>query len=157
MKSWQEAIKDGAVSGGMAGVVMNLATAAAGQVETGHAAATLNAVSHSLWGDEAAREDGVSAKYTLNGLALNEGATVMWASVYEKLFGHYADRGQVPMALLGGAAVAGLAYVVDYHLVPKRLTPGYEKRLSKRGLGALYGVLALSLALGGLLKRKRPA
>jgi hypothetical protein len=44
-----------------------------------------------------------------------------------------------------------VAYVVDYHVVPKRLTPGIESRLSCRSLLLVYVVLALSLGLGGLL------
>ncbi len=51
--------------------------------------------------------------------------------------------------------VAGIAYVTDYRLVPRRLTPGYEKRVSGRSLFVIYGVLALSLGAGALLVRER--
>jgi len=37
-------------------------------------------------------------------------------------------------------------------LVPKRLTPGWESRISRRSLAAIYAVLALSLPLRGLLR-----
>jgi hypothetical protein len=40
---------------------------------------------------------------------------------------------------------------VDYHVVPKRLTPGYEHRISSGALLATYGALAAGLALGALL------
>ncbi|CAI07401.1 hypothetical protein ebA2309 [Aromatoleum aromaticum EbN1] len=50
-----------------------------------------------------------------------------------------------------GAAVAAGAYVTDYYLVPKRFTPGYEKRLSGQSLALIYGALALGLAAGALL------
>lgn len=157
MKDWNTAVHDGALSGALAGVAVNLATAACGETELGHPAAPLNAVSHSLWGERAAERDGFSARYTLNGLAINEGATIFWAAVYEKLFGDAADRGRVPLALVGGGAVAGLAYVTDYYLVPKRLTPGYEKRLSSKSLLVIYAVLGAGLGLGALLRgRFRP-
>lgn len=157
MKSWQLAIKDAAISGGFAAMAVNAATAALGRVETGHALAPLNAVSHVLWGDKAAEKDDASMKYTFNGMAINSGAAVFWATIYEKLFGEAADQGQIPLALLGGGAVAGMAYVVDYHLVPERLTPGYDKRLSGKSMAVLYGVLALGLGIGALSRHWRRA
>lgn len=154
MKGWNAALRDGARSGALAGVAVNLATAACGKVELDKPAAPLNAVSHSLWGEKAAGRNDVSVKYTLNGLAINAGATIFWATVYETLFGDAADRGRVPLALVGGGVVAGLAYVTDYYLVPQRLTPGYEKRLSAKGLLLIYGVLGIGLAAGALLRRR---
>ena len=65
----------------------------------------------------------------------------------------YLDRGELRTALLGGAAVAAAAYVTDYRVVPKRLTPGWESRVTGRSLAAIYTVLALSLPLRGLLRR----
>jgi hypothetical protein len=51
--------------------------------------------------------------------------------------------------------VAAAAYVTDYHVVPKRLTPGWELRISPRSLLATYAVLALALPLRGLLGGRR--
>jgi hypothetical protein len=53
---------------------------------------------------------------------------------------------------LGGAGVSALAYVTDYHVVPKRLTPGWEERVSNRSLALIYAVLALSFPVRGLLR-----
>ena len=53
-----------------------------------------------------------------------------------------------------GSAVAGIAYVVDYYRVPKRLTPGFEKQLSNSALFGIYATLAASLALGGSIARR---
>ena len=89
----------------------------------------------------------------MTGVALHVGACIFWAVFYEKLFGRVADRGELPTALLGGAAVATAAYVTDYRVVPKRLTPGWESRVNGRSLAAIYTVLALSLPLRGLLRR----
>lgn len=60
-------------------------------------------------------------------------------------------------ALPGGACVAALAYVTDYHLVPARLTPGFERHLSRRALFFVYAVLAMALAAGGALNQTRRA
>jgi hypothetical protein len=89
------------------------------------------------------------------GTAIHTGAGVFWASVYEKLFGRHAERGDVATAFAGGAIVAALAYVTDYHVVPKRLTPGWEHRISGRSLALTYGVLAASLPLRALFQAGR--
>jgi hypothetical protein len=38
------------------------------------------------------------------------------------------------------------AYLTDYYLVPKRFTPGFEKRLSGKSLAAIFVALAAGLA-----------
>jgi hypothetical protein len=40
---------------------------------------------------------------------------------------------------------------VDYRLTPRRFMPGYERRLSRRSLGAVYAAFGAGLALGGAL------
>lgn len=142
-------------SGTIAGLTTMLAASLAGKREAGSYAAPLNATSHAFWGDEAAQHDEASAKYTLTGAATNLASATFWAAIYEKLFGQ--QSGTEPSSLksvLGAVAVTAGAYVTDYYLVPKRLTPGYELRLSGRSLAAIYGALALGLAAGGLLSRR---
>jgi hypothetical protein len=141
-------LRDTLHSGAVASVTTGLAIAACGQVENNNPVAPLNAVSHIAWGDEAAAQEDVSAQFTLTGVALNSLAVTSWAGLNEALFGDAIDRRDVATALLGGAAVAGLAYVVDYYVVPRRFTPGFEKRLSGASLFGIYATLALSLALG---------
>jgi len=120
--------------------------------ETGHPAAALNATSHILWGDDAASKDKADLRHTLVGAVINAAAMVSWASVQQLLF----PRARGPLSALGiGATVSGLAYVTDYYLVPRRLTPGFEKRLSPPALGAVYAVLAAALGVGAWLGRKR--
>ncbi|MDD5495161.1 MAG: hypothetical protein PHG36_10900 [Dehalococcoidia bacterium] len=138
------------VSGTIAGITTTLAQFACAKAEQVSAVAPLNAVSHIVWGDQAAGQNKPSLKYTGTGLLLNQGATVFWASLYERWFGSDAEAGEVGKAMMGGVAVAGLAYLTDYHLIPKRLTPGFEKRLSGRSLAAVFTAMALSLPLRGL-------
>lgn len=119
--------------------------------DTGRPAAALNAVSHILWGDRAAKYDKWDLRHTLTGTALNAGAMGMWSAVHA-LF-------PAPRSVLGAARnatlVTALAYVTDYHLVPHRLKPGFEQRLSPRSLAGIYGVLAASLAMSALVTRGR--
>jgi hypothetical protein len=77
----------------------------------------------------------------------------LWASIYERHFGAAANRGRIGKAIAGSGAVAAAAYVTDYHVVPKRFTPGWETRPSPRSLVRVYGILALALPLRGLLRR----
>lgn len=51
--------------------------------------------------------------------------------------------------------MAAGAYVTDYYLVPRRFTPGYEKRLSGQALALIYGALALGLAASTMLADRR--
>ena len=59
----------------------------------------------------------------------------------------------IPLAFASGAAVAAIAYVVDFKVAPRRFTPGFEWKLPKRPLRKLYVILAASLAAGSLLAR----
>jgi threonine/homoserine/homoserine lactone efflux protein len=145
------------VSGTVAGITTALAASLAGKREAGSYAAPLNATSHIVWGDrEASAQNGASAKYTLTGFLLNHAATIFWAGVYEQLFGRKQGMPELPLKpVVGAAVVAAGAYVTDYYLVPKRLTPGYELRLSNRSLGLIFGALAVGLIAGHLLNENR--
>ena len=141
-------------SGAIASSTTTLALGALGLLEDDDSAAPLNAVSHILYGDDdALNAGGADTKHTLAGGILNAASVTMWAGIHELLFGKFARKGPA-QALASGAAVSGLAYVVDYHVVPKRLTPGFEKKLSKKRMFATYAVLALSLAAGAWVSRE---
>ena len=153
-KSWPNAVRSAAMSGAIAAGATSAYVAAAGARDTGSAIAPINATSHIAWGETAGDVETFDARHTVLGAALNLGACMFWASFYERLFGRAADRGRVGTALLGSALVAAAAYVTDYHVVPKRLTPGWETRISQPSLFTAYAVLALSLPLRGLLRRR---
>lgn len=50
------------------------------------------------------------------------------------------------------ATTALVAYVVDYHVVPKRVTPGFESRLPKGTLGLTYVALGAGFARAAVLR-----
>lgn len=136
-------------TGAMASAATIAAVAVLGKMEDGTAAGPINAVSHILWGDEDADTDAVDAPHTIAGAGLNAAAVTGWAGSHE-LFMPKEGHPSVQRALMVGAAVSAIAYVTDYHVVPKRLTPGSEKRLKPHSLFGVYAVLALSLAAGSL-------
>lgn len=153
-KSWGEALHDGIVSGTIAGLATAATAAICGARESGSAVAPVNATSHVLFGEEAGTVEGIDAKHTPLGFAIHMGSAIFWATLYEKAFGAAADRGDVTKAFAGGKAVASLAYLTDYHAVPKRLTPGWEERISAGSLALVFSALALSLPLRGLWKSR---
>ncbi|HVJ28688.1 MAG TPA: hypothetical protein VNA66_00140 [Gammaproteobacteria bacterium] len=137
------------MAGSLAGLATTATLALRGAREIGSPAAPINATSHVLWGDEAATADGVDVKHTLPGLLINGGAGVFWALARELLSDRLPRRDRAT-AVATGIAVAGLAYVVDYHLIPRRLTPGWELRLSRRSVALGFVALGVSLAIAGL-------
>jgi len=160
MKTWTDVAQDAVVSGSVACAATAAMAAWRGTRDGNSAMAPINATSHVLWGPSAADVHVADLKHTASGLLINEGAGVFWAALYERLFGADADKGNAVRALAGGGIVAAIAYVTDYHLVPKRLTPGWEERISGRSLALVYAALALSLPVRGLLRywsQRRPA
>ncbi|HEX2882843.1 MAG TPA: hypothetical protein VHO25_25160 [Polyangiaceae bacterium] len=139
-------------TGSIASLATTAAAGLAGQLENKSLAAPLNATSHIVWGDEAAGYDRFDLRHTAVGTLLNLGAMYMWAGVQEMLFPKTSTwRGAAAV----GAGVAALAYATDYYLLPKRLTPGFEKRVSPRAVFAIFTVLAAALALGARINRAR--
>lgn len=131
-----------------AAVATTAATVVCGAIENRSPAGALNAISHIFWGETAAHQDDLSGKYTANGVLLNSAAMIPWAALHHLLFKPQTRESHPATALARGAVTAGIAYVVDYHVVPKRLTPGFEKRLSNLSLFGIYAALALALASG---------
>jgi hypothetical protein len=136
------------VSGTIAAAAVTLVASLASRRATGSSAAALNASSHFLWGERAGRENAYSVKYTATGFTANFGASVFWALFYEAI--GMGRRRSPARALLEGALVSAAAYVTDYHVVPKRLTPGFEMRVPRAALAGVYAALALGLSLRDL-------
>jgi hypothetical protein len=151
MNSWKVAVREGMVAGSLASFISTAVLAALGTRQAGSAVAPTNAVSHWLWGDEALHAQGASLRHTLTGYVTHHLASVFWATLYSKLYGHRPQAKQVSQAVAGGIATSAVACLVDYQLVPKRLTPGFEHRLSAAAMATTYGALAAGFALGALL------
>lgn len=125
-----------------------------GRVENRSASSALNAIAHWFWPREALRQDGPSARYTGVGAVLHYGSSLLWAGLYGWL--RTMRRDPTPTnALCDAAAVTAMAAVVDLELVPDRLSPGFQERLSGQGLTWVYLGFGAGLALGGLLALRR--
>lgn len=146
------------------GMAANLLSAAVlmwrGRAES-TAVAPINAVSHWLFGREALRQDAPSARHTATGAAIHAGSSLFWSTMYDALVVKPAlrrttpDEDLLPAAaplVVGAAAVATVAAVVDLQLVPERLTPGFQHRVGTGSLVLTYAAFGIGLAVGGLLQ-----
>ena len=109
-----------------------------------------------MWGDEAFKESQPSLKYTGTALLLNEVSIAGWAYLHEWLFAKARRQGRGDICALGAIGVSALAYIIDYHAVPERFKPGFERHLQPKSLLLIYSFLALSLMASDLIiGRKR--
>src|SRR5690606_37216615 len=112
---------------------------------SGAPAAGTNAASQWIWYPRARHVRRPSPRYTLAGYAIHHASSLWWALGFELLRPHRAPpRGRAARA----AGIAALAYVVDYHVVPRRLSPGFEHRIGGAGMWAAYAAFAVGLYLG---------
>lgn len=147
-RNWDNLIWTTAVSA----IGTTFAASMRGYIENREPFQPINAISHIVHGDKAAHKTRLSMKYTLTGLALNVAAVGSWSVMQEYLVGE--KRPTFLHAATCGMATAATAFVTDYYLVPKWLTPGFEKPLSRKGLAFVFGTLALSLALGSISRSR---
>jgi len=147
------------VAGSLASVLSTAVLATAGLRQAGSAVAPTNAVSHWLWGEESLHAQQPTLRHTLTGYVTHHLAAVFWAALYSRLYGHRDEAKRLPQAVAGGIATSAVACFIDYQLTPKRLTPGFEHRLSTGAMVAVYAALATGFALGALLfdRREKPA
>ena len=160
LEPWRKATRNGFVSGTAASIASTISLLVLGRIELGEAAAPINGPSQWIWGRRAPFENHFSFRYTVAGYAIHHAASVFWAILYERLRQNPPqeiwETRENKSVLAPAAAITTIAYVVDFNLIPKRLTPGFEKRLSKRGLLIVYGSFALGLASGALIGRRPP-
>lgn len=154
MTDWTTSMQRGLVGGAASSIVSTATLALLGRLEAGSPYAPTNAVSHWIWGDEAAGQDGFSLKYTLTGYAIHHLSATFWSVLFEKLAGEKLDRKDLRVTLATSAAASAIACFVDYKLTPERLKPGYEKRLSNKSLAGVYAAFAVGMALGALALRR---
>ncbi len=141
-------------SGALAAALSLAVLAWRGHADTGSAAAPVNAVSHWLWGDESLRRDDVTAAHTLLGGTVHAGSALFWSGLYAWVR-RQRSRPTATGAAADAAVITLVAAVVDLKLVPRRLTPGFERRLTAPSLVSVYAALAVGLALGDWLLASR--
>lgn len=155
MKPLNNALRDGLIAGGVAGLASLAVLALGGRLERGRPWGPVNAPSHWVWGDKALKQDEPTPRYTATGLVVHQLAAAFWGVLHEWLLGR-PEKARAPRTLLRDAAMTTtVAAVVDLGIVPHRLTPGFQHRLSVPGLVGVYFLFALGLALGSSVAGRR--
>jgi hypothetical protein len=152
--NWGHAFRRGLVSGTVAGIVSTISLAVLGKAELGKPAAPVNGPSQWIWGKHAPHEDRFTLRYTILGHVVHHASSVFWAILYERLCQRLWKQQGAP-AVAPALLTAAAAYTVDFHVVPPRLSPGFERRLSQRSILLVYGSFALGLAIVSLANRNR--
>lgn len=136
------------------GVVSLALLAWRGRREIGSAAAPLNAPSQWIHGERALEQDAPSARYTLLGSLIHMVSAALWGGLYETIR-RRRRRPTAVNAVTDAVVVTAVATAVDLVVTPKRFTPGFERRLSRRGTGLVYIGFAAALALTGIALTRR--
>lgn len=130
------------VPGSVASVVSSIVITLFSVFDAKAWAAGTNATSQWVWGELAHMHDEPSVRYTLLGYVIHHGSSIFWACGYQLI----RSRTDAPVrSLLKAMAITLLAYVVDYHVVPTRLSPGFDRHISSAGMVAVYSAFALGL------------
>jgi len=144
--------RDAVISGTAASVASAAALMVCSTLKEGSAAGGLNGPSQWLWGEAEAYTREATLRHTATGYAIHHTTSIFWAVLYETIFGGSRTRKSALQHIAEAALSAGTAYVVDYHLTPKRLQPGFEKHVSPRGMVAVYAAFAAGLAFTAILR-----
>ncbi len=136
--------------GTLASVASTIVMAWAGRRDTGSHLSAINAPSHWFWGERALRRNDASLRYTVVGALTHHASAVFWA-VFYRLLRCTHRQPTAANAVTDAVAVTVVAAVVDLKLVPRRLTPGFERRLSRHHTAWVYVGFAAGLAIGGIL------
>ena len=116
----------------------------------------INSSTHAVDGRRAALDRSASILRTGGGLAINTSAALFWGGVGAcaiTLLRSQWTRGR----LLTGASVAALAGLVDYGLVPRRLTPGWERVLPPVDIALALAGMGAGIAAGAFLDEQLEA
>ncbi|WEX09577.1 hypothetical protein [Chelativorans sp. AA-79] len=141
-------------SGTAAGLAALLAVMASAMAEGRGVLEPVSATSHWLHGDSAGRTAKADASHTGVGLVTNAASAMFWALP----FAFWASRGgprSLTHLLCGASVLSALAALLDYGLLPRRLSPGWELAVSKRAVAGAFAAMAAGLAAGAWAAQRR--
>ena len=118
------------LTGSVASVVSTTALAALANAEGKSAVRPTSSTIHWLNGRTAGNYEEIDFEHTGIGLGTHYASALFWALPFEAWLAVYPPR-TASGILRNTVAMAAVAGVVDYGIVPKRLTPGWELVLSR--------------------------
>lgn len=143
------------LTGSVASAVSTIALGALAKIEGKNFRPT-NSTSHWLHGDEAGSNGRVDVAHTPIGYATHQASALFWALRFEAWLSSHPPRSSTEL-LKDAAVMSAIAGVVDYGIVPKSPTPGWELTLSKKSVAAAFVSLAIGLAAGAMVSREMTA
>jgi hypothetical protein len=139
------------VSGSIASTTSLIALVAACRARGRSASAGPNAISHWIWGMPAWHTQRGDLRHTAVGATIHHASSLLWASVFEA-WGWRRPTRRPAVHIGRAAAVTALAAFVDYAVVPKRLSPGFEAWLRPGSIAIVYLAFAGGLAASATLR-----
>jgi hypothetical protein len=140
------------ISGTAASLMSTAALALLARAEGKGAIQPTNATSHWFHGDSAARHTDVDVAHTLAGYGTHHASALFWALPFQAWLEARPPRDGLEL-VRDASVMSAIAAAVDYGVVPRRVSPGWELVLSRRSLLATYGAVALGFAAGALIAR----
>jgi hypothetical protein len=142
--------------GTTASLLSSAALLTGGHLDRGRALATHNGPAQWVYGTQAAKRRSVDLRHTGVGFLVHHASSCFWAYIQQRLLRRGGKPKRAPEHLIAATTVATVAYIVDYHVAPRRLQPGFENHVPPAGLIAAYVAFGLGLALGAhLVDRNR--
>lgn len=148
----QRVAADALVSGSAASLASAATLMACSSMHEGSAAGGLNGPSQWLWGEAEAYSREATLRHTAVGYTIHHATSIFWGMIHEAVFGGSRRRKPAMRHVAEAAVSAATAYVVDYHLTPPRLRPGFEKHVSPKGMVAVYASFAAGLAITAIAR-----
>ncbi|WP_245155762.1 hypothetical protein [Paracoccus ravus] len=131
-------LRAGMVAAAFSLVVLGVLAALAGQPFW----MPLNVTTQALYGPEVAQIREVDLGHTVLGLLIHVASCIFWAAIAFLLMGW------VGSAVLAGFGTALLALVIDYGILPERLSPGWHLSLSFPAVICGFIAMGAGLAVG---------
>ena len=156
MLSLQTPMRAAVVSGSVASFATSVVLAVLARAEGRGALQPTNATSHWVHGPRAGRQRSADVSRTGVGFLTHHLSALFWALPFHLWLARRPDRTGGEIAR-DAAVTAALAAIVDYGVVPRRVTPGWEHAVSKSSIAIAYVALAAGLAAGALAVRGRDA
>lgn len=141
------------VTGTVASIVSTAALAAMSKAEGKRAVQPTNSTSHWLHGENAGSVEEMDMPHTGTGLATHHASAVFWALPFEAWLASHPPRSNIEL-MRNASVMAVVAAIVDYGIVPKRLTPGWELTLSQKSIIGAFASLAVGLTAGALVSQE---
>ena len=141
------------ISGTAASLISTAALALLARAEGKGAIQPTNATSHWFHGDSAAGHAEADIAHTAVGYGTHHASALFWAFPFHVWLASQPPRSGLEL-LRDASVMSAIAATVDYGVVPRRLSPGWELVLSRKSMLVTYGAVALGLAGGALVARE---